>query len=203
MSWQETDEQPGRVRVKSARTVALKTLMRAEEDDAYVDRALRSEAQGLDSREHQLARQLVYAAVQRRSTLAWWIEELTDRRVTDLDPQVRVPLELGLVQLAFLDRIPAHAAVDESVNLAKMISNRGGDRMVNAVLRRVVRNGLPSLPTDETARGAAVVHSVPRWPVATNRPSGRSGSTHSAPTSTTSKRPSACPRTAMPNFPRR
>ena len=162
-AWQTEDEQPGRVRVKTARTVALKTLMRAEEDDAYVDRALRSEAQGLDSREHQLARQLVYAAVQRRSTLAWWIEELTDRRSTDLDIQVRVPLELGLVQLAFLDRIPPHAAVDESVNLAKSISNRGGERMVNAVLRRVVRDGLPALPSDETPRGAAVVHSVPRW----------------------------------------
>jgi 16S rRNA (cytosine967-C5)-methyltransferase len=157
------DEQPGRVRVKSARQVAMRTLMRAEEDDAYVDRALRAEAQGLDSREHQLARTLVYAAVQRRSTLAWWIEELTDRRAHDLDVQVRVPLELGLVQLAFLDRIPAHAAVDESVNLAKSISNRGGERMVNAVLRRVVRDGLPPLPSDETPRGAAVVHSVPRW----------------------------------------
>ncbi len=163
MSWQEEDEQPGRVNMKTARTVALKTLMRAEEDDAYVDRALRSEAQGLDSREHQLARQLVYAAVQRKSTLGWWIEELTDRRASDLDVQVRVPLELGLVQLAFLDRIPPHAAVDESVNLAKSISNRGGERMVNAVLRRVVREGLPPLPSDETPRGAAIVHSVPRW----------------------------------------
>lgn len=147
----------------TARQVALRTLMRVHEDDVYVDRALRAEAAALPSREHALARALVYAAVQRRSTLGWWIAELTDRNPDELDPQVRIPLELGLVQLAFMDRIPPHAAVDESVRLAQSVSNRGGDRMVNAVLRRVTRDGLPALPSDEHPRGAAVVHSVPRW----------------------------------------
>ncbi|MBJ7470843.1 MAG: 16S rRNA (cytosine(967)-C(5))-methyltransferase RsmB [Solirubrobacteraceae bacterium] len=155
-------QRPGRS-ASPARMVALKTLVRVAEDDAYVDRALRSEASGLDSREHQLARAIVYAAVQRRETLAYWIEALTGRPASDLDLQVRIPLEIGLVQLAFLDRVPPHAAVDESVTLAKSVSNRGGERMVNAVLRRIVREGFPDLPSDRTPRGAAIVHSVPRW----------------------------------------
>lgn len=147
----------------TARQVALRTLVRVSEEGAYVDRALRAEADGLPSREHQLARALVYAVVQRRETLAYWIEALTGRPTSDLDYQVRIPIELGLVQLLFLDRIPDHAAVDESVNLAKSISNRGGERMVNAVLRRVVRQGVPDLPGDGNVRGASIVHSVPRW----------------------------------------
>ncbi len=146
-----------------ARVAALRTLMRVAEDDAYADRALRSEAAGLDSREHQLARAIVYAAVQRRETLAYWIQALSGRPAADLDLQVRIPLEIGLVQLAFLDRVPLHAAVDESVLLAQSVSNRGGDRMVNAVLRRVGREGFPDLPSDGTPRGASIVHSVPRW----------------------------------------
>lgn len=147
----------------NARQVALRTLMRVHDDDVYVDRALRSEAAGLPSREHALARALVYYAVQRRATLSWWIAEMADRNPDELDPQVRIPLEIGLVQLAFMDRIPPHAAVDESVRLAQSVSNRGGDRMVNAVLRRVTRDGLPDLPGDANPRSAAVTHSVPRW----------------------------------------
>lgn len=162
MSGYGVTENPGR-RASPARVAALRTLMRVAEDDAYADRALRSEAAGLDSREHQLARAIVYAAVQRRETLAYWIEALTGRPASDLDLQVRIPIEIGLVQLAFLDRVPPHAAVDESVLLAQSVSNRGGDRMVNAVLRRIGREGFPDLPGDNTPRGASIVHSVPRW----------------------------------------
>lgn len=147
----------------AARTVAARTLMRVAREDAYVDRALRSEASGMPSREHGLARALTYAAVQRRATLEFWISDLTGRSADALDEQVRIPLELGLVQLAFMDRIPDHAAVSESVDLAKAMSNRGGHRLVNAALRTALREGLPTLPGDDTPEAAAITHSVPRW----------------------------------------
>lgn len=149
--------------MSAARNAAGQTLLRVARDGAYVDRALRAEAEGLPSRDHGLARQIVYAAVQRRATLAFWIERLTDRDPDELDVEVRVPLEMGLVQLLLLDRIPDHAAVDESVQFAKNISHWGGEKMVNAVLRRVVREGVPELPGDATFQAAAITHSVPRW----------------------------------------
>lgn len=149
--------------VDGARDAAARTLLRAIRDDAYVDRALRAEAAGLSSRDHGLARALSYAAVQRRETLAYWIEQLTGRPAASLDEQVLVPLELGLVQLAFMDRVPPHAAVSESVELAKRLSNRGGHRLVNAALRRVTTDGLPPLPGDETPADAAITYSVPVW----------------------------------------
>lgn len=147
----------------AARTVAARALLRAYRDDAYVDRALRGEAAGMPSREHGLARALTYAAVQRRATLAFWIEDLTGRPADSLDDEVRIPLELGLVQLALMDRIPDHAAVSESVDLAKAMSNRGGHRLVNAALRTALREGLPDLPGDADPAAAAITHSVPRW----------------------------------------
>lgn len=147
----------------SARLVAARTLLRAVRDDAYVDRAFRSEAAALPPREHGLARALAYAAVQRRATLAYWITTLSGRPAGSLDDEVRIPLELGLVQLGLMDRIPPHAAVSESVDIAKRLSNRGGDRLVNAVLRRAAAEGLPALPGDETPDAAAITHSVPRW----------------------------------------
>jgi 16S rRNA (cytosine967-C5)-methyltransferase len=81
--------------------------------------------------------------------------------VARLDAPVRVALELGLLQLHFLDGIATHAAVHESVELAKRRSPRGAG-LVNAVLRRAAREGRPRLP-DGTPREAAIAHSVPDW----------------------------------------
>jgi 16S rRNA (cytosine967-C5)-methyltransferase len=84
--------------------------------------------------------------------------------VTRLEPAVLAALRLGVLQLAFLDRIPAHAAVTESVELAKRDS-RGGAGLVNAVLRRAAREarGLVAGLPDATPADAALRHSHPLW----------------------------------------
>ena len=74
-------------------------------------------------------------------------------------PSVRAALQLGLFQLMFLDGVAAHAAIGEAVELAKPSP---GHRLVNAVLRRVQREGV-ELPSDATPAGAAIRHSHPRW----------------------------------------
>ena len=70
-------------------------------------------------RDRALATRLAYGAVQRRATLDHVIETLAERRVQRLEPAVLAALRLGVFQLVFLDRVPAHAAVGESVELAK------------------------------------------------------------------------------------
>ena len=72
---------------------------------------------------------------------------------------MRAALQLGLFQLMFLDGVAAHAAIGEAVELAKPSP---GHRLVNAVLRRVQREGV-ELPSDATPAGAAIRHSHPRW----------------------------------------
>jgi 16S rRNA (cytosine967-C5)-methyltransferase len=142
--------------VTPARRAAHAVVLRTLADGAYADRALHGEARGLDARERALAKQLAFGAVQRRLTLDHVIAQHVDRQ---LEPGVRAALQLGLFQLMFLDGIAAHAAIGEAVELAKPSP---GHRLVNAVLRRVQREGA-GLPSDDTPEGAAIRHSHPRW----------------------------------------
>ena len=129
------------------------------EDGAWADRALHAEARrlGLDARERALAMRLAYGTVQRRATLDHLIEALAGRPVGQLEPLVLAALRLGLYQLAYLDRVPAHAAVGESVELVKRESP-GGAKLVNAVLRRGAREAparVAALGDATPARGRA------------------------------------------------
>jgi 16S rRNA (cytosine967-C5)-methyltransferase len=145
---------------------AYAVVRRVFEQDAYADLALHAEAKrlDLDTRDRALATRLAYGVVQRRATLDHVVATLANRPVERLEPGVRAALELGVLQLAFLDRIPAHAAVTESVELAKTAS-RGGAGLVNAVLRRAAREAsalVDALP-DTTPEQAALRHSHPLW----------------------------------------
>jgi 16S rRNA (cytosine967-C5)-methyltransferase len=149
-----------------ARACAYAVVRRVFEADAYADRALHGEARrlGLDARERALATQLAYGTVQRRATLDHVVATLAGRGVERLEPAVRAALRLGVFQLVYLDRIPAHAAVGESVELVKADSPRGA-RLVNAVLRRAAREARPlveALPQATPAQ-AALRHSHPGW----------------------------------------
>jgi 16S rRNA (cytosine967-C5)-methyltransferase len=150
--------------IAPARACAYAVVRRVFEQGAYADRALHSEARGLDRRDHALAMTLAYGTVQRRATLDHVIERLSDRGPGELDAPVLAALRLGLMQLLLLDGVAEHAAINESVELAKR-SGRGGAGLVNAVLRRATREGRAILAvlSDQTAEGAATLHSVPLW----------------------------------------
>jgi 16S rRNA (cytosine967-C5)-methyltransferase len=147
-----------------SRAVAHTVLGRVFDEGAFADRAFRGEADraALDPRDRAFAQRLAYGTVQRRATLDHLIAALSSRPVDSLDPPVRDALRLGLFQLLFLDGVADHAAVSESVELAK---GRGGDKLVNAVLRRAQREGRALLDAlgDETPEAAAVKHSHPEW----------------------------------------
>jgi 16S rRNA (cytosine967-C5)-methyltransferase len=144
------------VPVSPARSAALAVVQRTLANGAYADRALHGEARGLDARDRALAKQLAFGTVQRRLTLDWVIARHVDRT---LEPRVRAALQLGLFQLLFLDGVAPHAAIGEAVELAKPSP---GHKLVNAVLRRVQREGV-ELPPDDTPAGASIRHSHPRW----------------------------------------
>jgi 16S rRNA (cytosine967-C5)-methyltransferase len=102
--------------------------------------------------------------VQRRATLDHVIERLAARPTERLQRPVVAALRLGVAQLLLLDGIAAHAAVDESVKLAKLDAPRAAG-LVNAVLRRTIRDGAAILATldDATPERAALLRSVPVW----------------------------------------
>jgi 16S rRNA (cytosine967-C5)-methyltransferase len=142
--------------VSPARQAAFRVLRRVLEQGAFADRALEGEARRLDTRDRAFAQKLAFGTVQRRGSLDHVIDAFVDR---EPPPVARAALQLGLYQLLFLDGVADHAAVGESVELIKGHRAAG---MVNAVLRRVARDGF-ELPGDDTPEGAAIRHSHPRW----------------------------------------
>jgi 16S rRNA (cytosine967-C5)-methyltransferase len=147
------------------RQVAYRVVRRVSEG-AYADRAFRAEAGRADLtvQDRGFAQQLAYGTVQRRLTLDHVIGALSARPVRDIDAPLLDALRLGVYQLLFMGSVPDHAAVGESVELAKQ-SGGSAHRFANAVLRRAAREGpglLAALPDDSPA-GAAVLHSHPQW----------------------------------------
>jgi 16S rRNA (cytosine967-C5)-methyltransferase len=150
--------------VSPARACAFTVIRRVFERGAYADRALAAEAAGLGARDRALATRLAYGTVQRRATLDHVARALVGRNLESLDPPVLAALRLGLFQILLLAGVADHAAVNESVELAKG-AHGGGFKLVNAVLRRATREGQAILDglDDSSPEGAAILHSVPEW----------------------------------------
>ncbi|MGH2875361.1 MAG: 16S rRNA (cytosine(967)-C(5))-methyltransferase RsmB [Solirubrobacteraceae bacterium] len=152
--------------VTAARACAYTVVRRVFEHGAYADRAFRAEADraGLNGRDRAQAMALAYATVQRAGTLDHVVTALCNRPPRRLEPAVLAALRLGLAQLLALDGFAQHAAVDESVTLAKRDAPAAAG-LVNAVLRRATREGRALLDAldDLTPEAAAVRHSVPEW----------------------------------------
>jgi 16S rRNA (cytosine967-C5)-methyltransferase len=135
------ENRPGRAdAVSPARAAAFEILRRVEAEGAFASVLLASIAEeGLSAQDRALCHELVLG------TLRWqlWLDHLISyyaRRSADkLDAPVRLVLRLGLYQLRFLSRIPASAAVNESVKLVRRARVRSADSFVNAVLRRATR----------------------------------------------------------------
>jgi 16S rRNA (cytosine967-C5)-methyltransferase len=155
------------VRRLDARTLALEILIRVETTDAFADVLLGERLAGaaLGADDAALATRLVYGAIAWQGRLDHHLQGLLRRPLAGLEPAVRAALRLGLYQLLFLDRIPAYAAVDASVDLARD-AGRGAVGLVNAVLRRAVavgQNGLPLPPKSDPLARVSVEWSHPRW----------------------------------------
>jgi 16S rRNA (cytosine967-C5)-methyltransferase len=158
------DRDKGRLSV--ARRCAYTVMRRVSADGAYADRTFVAEAERfeLTPRDRAFAQQLVYGTLQRQATLDYVLTALSARPVDDIDPPLLDALRLGVYQLLYLASVPDHAAVEQTVEVAKL-ERGGGHRFANAVMRRAAREG-PGLVAELTADSpsdAAVLHSHPEW----------------------------------------
>ena len=124
----------------SARETALNVLLAVRKEGGWSNGALKEHIlrDGLDRRDAALATRLVYGVLQNRNRLDFYLQQLLTGRVKDLHPGVRDILHMGLYQLFEMDKIPASAAVNESVALAKKYCRKQtyAPGLVNAVLRK-------------------------------------------------------------------
>lgn len=106
--------------------------------------------------DRRLAAELAYGVIRRLGTLDAVLQAYSARPLDDLDAAVRQALRLGLYQMLFLERVPVHAAVDESVSLARATGNARATGFVNGVLRSIGRD----LAFTEAADPARPRHSL-------------------------------------------
>lgn len=128
--------------VSPARKAAFKILLAVERGEGQSDDLLRGHRlNALTTADRNLATALVLGVLRRQLELDARIRPLLKRPDARLDLEILIALRLGAFQLLHLDRIPAHAAIDESVELAKQAGHRFAAGMVNAVLRRLAAGG--------------------------------------------------------------
>jgi 16S rRNA (cytosine967-C5)-methyltransferase len=152
----------------TGRALARDVLARVEESGAFANRALSAaldRAPTMSGADRGLATELVYGVLRRRARLDRALAVFASKGLDGLAPPVRTALRVGAYQLLFLDRIPAYAAVNETVEACKAAGGQGAGRLANALLRRVSERGEPPLPDPAQDAHAYLVEAagLPTW----------------------------------------
>jgi len=150
--------------ISPARLAAFRILIQVE-DGAFSSVLLAAEEPRLQTVDRALCHELVLGVLRRQLLLDKIVEHFSKRRVESLDQAVRIALWLGLYQLRFLTRIPASAAVNESVSLVRAARLSSAAAFVNAVLRRATREPEydPAAEISDPIEKIAVQTSQPAW----------------------------------------
>lgn len=160
-------------KISPARRVAYRILMQVDRGRTFaVDLLQSAEVSELREVDRRLATELVMGVLRWRGELDFEIERLSGKPLSYFDPELRVILRLGVYQIRFLERIPKSAAVNEGVELAKIVRKRSAAGLVNAVLRKCERSARSLRPaatpgeatsSPQPERSERARRAVPRW----------------------------------------
>jgi 16S rRNA (cytosine967-C5)-methyltransferase len=150
--------------ISPSRKAAFQILMAVERGQSHSDHLLRGKpVNALSPPDRHLATALVHGVLRWQILLDHQLQALLNRPNAKLDAEILIALRMGAFQLLHMDRIPARAAIDESVELAKQAGHRFASRMVNAVLRKLVTPPRPF--AEETSTELALAQAHPAWMV--------------------------------------
>ncbi len=135
--------------------IAAFEILRKVETGGYASDLLLERTAAFESRDAGLAAEIVFGVLRYRAQLDHLIAHYSGKR-GKLDIEVRIALRMAIYQLRYLDRIPPHAAVGESVELVRRARKTSAAGFVNAVLRKVDRE-----PVEWPSREVAL--SCPEW----------------------------------------
>ena len=149
-----------------ARDIAFEMTRRVNSGGGYLNLLLRYrlDESHLDSRDRALVTELSYGIQRQRNRLDYIIDSFSHRPLRRLQPEVLDMLRMGTYQISMM-RIPQHAAVNETVDAAKRLLNKGAASFVNAVLRRTAESldELTWPSREDFLDYLEIVHSHPRW----------------------------------------
>lgn len=125
----------------NSRNIALKVLLKIEQDNAYSNLALNYaiKENKLNSLDSSFVSALVYGVLEKQLTLDYIIKQYSKIPLRKIELKTKIILRMGILQLIFMDKIPESAAVNESVNLAKKHKLQKSAGFINGILRSVTR----------------------------------------------------------------
>ena len=151
-------------KVETARSLALTVLENVLMNQAYSNIALNKHLKGsqLSAADKGLVTEIVYGTVARKLTLEWYLSHFIEDR-DKLDNWLYILILMSAYQLRYLDKVPNHAVVNEAVELAKA-RKKSSEKLVNAVLRRILREGWPDIATIKRKnKRDSIAYSLPVW----------------------------------------
>ena len=145
----------------TARQLAYECLLKIEQENSYSNLSIAGVLENgvLEGADKAFFTALVYGVIERKLTLDYNIDNYLKN--PKIKPTVRTILRLGAYQILFMDKVPDHAAINESVNLAKKYANYASG-LTNAVLRKISNEGL-KLPSEDSENYLEIKYSCPTW----------------------------------------
>jgi 16S rRNA (cytosine967-C5)-methyltransferase len=145
---------------KSARDIAAHVIARVLRDQAYASAVLESAIEGgpeRDRRDVALATELTYGVLRTYGALDRALLKYATKKKPLSQPEAHAHLLIGAYQLLFLDRVPAHAAVNEAVSAVRRFMGDAPSRYANALLRKLASE------TTRPTMAEAISESLPKW----------------------------------------
>jgi 16S rRNA (cytosine967-C5)-methyltransferase len=148
------------MKISPSRIAAFEILAKIETEKSYSSVLLPIYEEKLEPKDRALCHELTLGTLRKQIYLDKIIEKLTNGK--KLDSAVKIILRIALYQLIFLDKIPAHAAINDSVNLVQMAKKTSAKGFVNAILRKFTREKIELEFANEIEK-ISVETSHPRW----------------------------------------
>lgn len=150
----------------SVRDAAIRVLSEIDNEGKFSNKLLQQYSESELSKEDiRLLRELVYGVVENRMYIDKIIRSASSVKMKKIHPMILQILRLGVYQIGFMDRIPAHASINEAVKLARKYGHKGTVGYVNGVLRRIEREREQHFSNDEpsSADDLAIRYSHPDY----------------------------------------
>ncbi|WP_026906067.1 16S rRNA (cytosine(967)-C(5))-methyltransferase RsmB [Paucisalibacillus globulus] len=147
------------------RNTIIDILLRIEQDSGYSHLLINHEIKSkhISPKDEGLLTEIVYGTIQRKMTLDFFINSFINQK-KKLEPWVYMLLRMSVYQMVYLDKVPDHAIIHEGVEIAKQRGHKGIASLVNAVLRNIQRNGVPSTSgIEDPVTRLAIETSHPDW----------------------------------------